>query len=124
MNNAGHKNKEILIKEIAELLAVDEWFDKEEFSNTTGVSLKSCSVRLKIISDKGYLERKGGRLSLKWRMTRRMKALMIEAGNDNKYKRGKPAIKKIKAVVIDIVADEILAHHEHGNRMLKSVWMV
>lgn len=121
MNIKQGKNKEVLIGEIANILTIDEWFDKFEFSNKTGIDLNCVNPRLRRLVGEGYLESKPGKArKLMYRMTIGMRLMMIERGQIDKKGRGRPREPAPKGIK-EIIKAEAEAHKEAAERILRLV---
>lgn len=82
------KNRDVLVDEIASVLPINTWFDKLEFSDLTGISVRSSQTRLTQLTNDGLLDRKGGNgYKGYWLMTEEMKEGMIKKGCDNRLRQ-------------------------------------
>lgn len=120
--------RRVFIEEIANKLPVDKWFSRAEFAKITGISCKSASIRLLRLRKAGFLKIKGGKNTEVWKMTAKMKKLMLIQSEVNlkvRIKIGKKRHannpKKVGTRITNVIKAEVEAYKESAERSLKAV---
>jgi hypothetical protein len=109
---------------VAHALPVNQYFNRHQFSELTGVSPGSTIGRLGQLVKRKLLTRKGAKgLKSWWKMSTSQKVLILEYAKTSRDRRGKPSPGKPSKEkrTHNIVEAEVQAYQQSKEMFLKSI---